>query len=67
MTAADLQHLAATTAADVALIRGTTDQVRLRGLTAETFGLPPAVPHLIAKLRNLDPAYLADIRGRKTT
>jgi hypothetical protein len=33
---------------------------------AETFGLPPAVPILIAKLRNLDPAYLADIRGRKT-
>jgi len=35
--------------------------------SAETFGLPPVVPHLIAKLRNLDPAYLADIRGRKTT
>ena len=33
---------------------------------AETFGLPPTVPILIGKLRNMDPAYLADIRGRKT-
>ena len=67
MTAADYQALAADAATETALVRGTTDQVRLRGLTAETFGLPPTVPHLIAKLRNLDPAYLADIRGRKTT
>ena len=66
MTAAALQALAHDTAQETELVRGTTDQVRLRGLTAETFGLPEVVPILIAKLRNLDPAYLADIRGRKT-
>ena len=27
----------------------------------ETFGLPPEVPHLIAKLRNLSPELLATI------
>lgn len=31
----------------------------------ESFGLPPTVPHLIAKLRNLDPALLATVTNRK--
>ena len=33
---------------------------------AETFGLPPTVPHLIGKLRNMDPALLADIQKQVT-
>lgn len=32
---------------------------------AETFGLPPATPHLIAKLRNMDPDLLKTIRTNK--
>ena len=32
----------------------------------ETFGLPPCDAHLIAKLRNMDPALLADIRKQVT-
>lgn len=30
--------------------------------STETFGLPPCDAHLIAKLRNMDPALLATIR-----
>jgi hypothetical protein len=29
--------------------------------SAETFGLPPCTPHLIAKLRNMTPERLAQI------
>ena len=29
--------------------------------STETYGLPPTVPHLIAKLRLVDPAVLAQI------
>lgn len=31
----------------------------------QTFGLPPEVPNLIAKLRAMDPALLATIRETK--
>ena len=32
----------------------------------ETFGLPPEVPHLIAKLRLVPPEVLATITGKAT-
>lgn len=32
--------------------------------STESFGLPEAVPHLIAKLRNLPPELLAAIQNR---
>jgi len=31
----------------------------------DSFGLPPVVPHLIAKLRLVDPALLAEILHTK--
>ena len=31
--------------------------------STETFGLPPQVPHLIGKLRNMSPELLATIRN----
>jgi hypothetical protein len=31
--------------------------------STETFGLPPTVPNLIAKLRGMDPVLLATIRA----
>jgi len=34
--------------------------------STETFGLPPTVPHLIAKLRLVDPAVLAQITHHNT-
>lgn len=65
MTAATLQALAAETAEATAHVTGTTDQAILRGIVAaaETFGLTHGQTHLIAKLRNMDPALLATIRG----
>ena len=33
--------------------------------STESFGLPPTVPHLIAKLRAMDPALLATVTNRK--
>lgn len=58
MTAAELQALASTAAADTAHYQGLTAQAELLGVVAreETYGLPACDTHLIAKLRNMDPA-----------
>lgn len=63
MTAGDLQALEAEAREETRLVQGMTEQVRLRSLTNETYGLPPCDAHLIAKLRNMDPELLAQIRG----
>ena len=46
---------------------GTVMSIPVAEPKAESFGLPPTVPHLIAKLRAMDPALRATVTNRKQT